>query len=270
MLTNDQASLTLQALRSYEEQGWSAPLLLLDNGTGDDAAAVREEFAHRLGNDLSVYGEGRNFGATAGRNYLGARATSDWLLFVDNDVLFTDELATFMSELKQSPADIVLPIIVGSDGRVWAAGGIYRPWLSWSSSGYYGAELEAARQHLDRATDFGATACLAIRRVAFEKVFGFDAGYGLYGAEDIDLCLRARKVGAVSARSGVAPVVHLDLGTGVDPMRRYTVLRKTSARLRAQHGVWITRYPSAWFWYLRRSPRLDAPRRVVRTVRSSS
>jgi N-acetylglucosaminyl-diphospho-decaprenol L-rhamnosyltransferase len=269
MLTNDQAQLTLQALHSLETQGWPAPLLLLDNGSGADTAAVSEDFAHRLGADLRIFGEGQNLGATAGRNYVSARATSEWLLFVDNDVLFTDEFVPFLSELAQATTDIVLPIIVGRNGRVWAAGGVYRPWLSWSSGGYFGAPVDVARERLDQAADFGATACLAIRRSAFDNVLGFDAGYGLYGAEDIDLCLRARKAGATSIRSAAAPVIHLDLGSGVDPLRRYAALRKTSARLRSQHGLWLTRYPSAWFWYLRRSPRLDGPRRHLRTVRSS-
>lgn len=265
MLTNDQKSLTLDALQSYEAMGWPAPLLLLDNGQGADGAAVREKFAHRLGDDLQVFGEATNYGVSGGRNYLAGRATSDWLVFVDNDVLFTEEVASLIDELGHSSSDIVLPISLNLEGRVGAAGGTYQPWLSWSRNGYLGAELEVARRDLDRSADWGVGGgCLSVRRSTFEATGGFDAGqHGLYGAEDIDFCLRARKQGARSRRSASAPVIHLDQGAGADPERKYQTLRKSSAAVRATHGVWITRYPSAWFWYLRRSPGLQHSRRTL-------
>jgi GT2 family glycosyltransferase len=266
MLTNDQAALTLEALQSYEDQGWPAPLILLDNGKGGDSASVRERFAHRVGADLQIFGDGTNYGVAGGRNYLAQRATSDWFLFVDNDVLFTDELTRFVDELGRSQFDIVLPIMLDSKGRVSGAGGTYQRWLSWNRSGYVGADVEVARHDLDRAADWGGGACLSVRRSTFEAMRGFDAGqHGLYGAEDLDFCLRARKAGATTRRSAAAPIVHLDAGAGADPVRRYQVLRTASAHLRQAHGVWLTRYPSAWFWYLRRSPRLQAERRLLRS-----
>jgi GT2 family glycosyltransferase len=265
MLTNDQESLTLAALQSYEDLGWPAPLLLLDNGKGGDSESVRRRFAHRLGDDLAVFGDGTNYGVAGGRNYLAQRATSDWVAFVDNDVLFTEEAGRFVEELGSSSSDIVLPIILDREGRVWSAGGTYRPWLSWSENGYAGEAVEVARRDLGASADWGAGACLAMNRSTFEAMRGFDAGqHGLYGAEDIDFCLRARKAGARSARTALAPVVHLDVGAGADPKRKYRVLAKSSARVRAAHGAWVTRYPSAWFWYLRRSPRLQLPRRLLR------
>jgi glycosyltransferase involved in cell wall biosynthesis/GT2 family glycosyltransferase len=267
MLTNDQETLTVAALQSYEDVGWPAPMLLLDNGAGRDSESVRERFSHHLDHDLQVFGEGTNFGVAGGRNYLARRAASDWLVFVDNDVLFTAEILDFIGELGRSGADVVLPIILSSEGRVWSAGGRYRPWLSWSRSGFSGAAVESARRDLRRNADWGAGACLSVRRSTFEALGGFDAGqHGLYGAEDIDFCLRTSKSGGTTARSAAAPVVHLDVGAGADPERRYQHVRKSSARVRAAHGVWITRYPSAWFWYLRRAPGLDPVRRSIRST----
>ncbi|MGD0081683.1 MAG: glycosyltransferase [Acidimicrobiales bacterium] len=271
MLTNDQEKLTLEALQSYEDAGWSAPLLLLDNGAGGDSASVRERFAHRLGHDLQVFGEGTNLGAPGGRNYLIERANSDWLVFVDNDVLFTEEVALFIDEVVRSSSDLVLPIILGPDGRVCCAGGTFQPWLSWSRNSYVGADVEAARRNLDQGADWGPAACLAVRRSTVEAMRGFDAvQHGLYGAADLDFCLRIRKAGGKSVRSAAAPVIHLDVGARSNPARKYQASRKGSARVRAAHGVWITRYPSAWFWYLRRSPRLELPRRWLRRARASS
>jgi GT2 family glycosyltransferase len=266
MLTNDQTSLTLDALQSYEAVGWPTPLLLLDNGKGGDSESVRERFAHRLGVDLQVFGDGTNYGVAGGRNYLAQRATCDWLVFVDNDVLFTEEVAGLVDELRRSSSDIVLPVILDRGGRVCSAGGTFRPWLSWGRNGYAGADVETARRHLDRYADWGGGCCLSVRRSTFEAVRGFDAArHGLYGAEDIDFCLRARKAGASSVRSASAPIVHLDAGAGADREQKYKALRKAEARLRAAHGVWITRYPSAWFWYLRRWPPLQRPKRVLWT-----
>jgi glycosyltransferase involved in cell wall biosynthesis/GT2 family glycosyltransferase len=268
MLTCDQEATTLGALQSFEDLGWPAQLLVLDNGSGADAAAIRAAFAERLGNgaedaDLRVFSEGANLGATAGRNYLAARARTEWLLFVDNDVLFNSELLELLDELASTEADIVLPIVLSTEGDVWSAGGIYRPLLSWSSNGYFHAAVADARVDLSRAADWGPSCCLAMRRSVFEAVRGFDLGYGLYGSEDIDLCLRARKLGATSTRSATAPLTHLDQGTGKNWAAKLAVLRRTDARLRRQHGVAWARPLGALYWDLRRSQHFEGLRRLL-------
>jgi GT2 family glycosyltransferase len=259
MLTCDQPTLTIAALESYDRAGWPAPVILLDNGGGDDAIAVGDAFGSS-DRELNIVRADRNLGVAGGRNFLAAIASSEWLIFVDNDVVFASELGDLVDELRVTEADLVFPIILAPDGRVSAAGGRYRRILSWSSNGHHGCPVATAQLSRTDATDWGGGACLIVRRGAFDALGGFDERHGLYGAEDLDLCLRAREAGFRATRSLLAPITHLDCGAAADPEERRRRLANAASLVRRRHGVMLAR-PMAYAWYLiRTSPRVRRAR----------
>lgn len=190
IMTLNQATLTLACLRSYEQLGWPSHVVLLDNGGGLDASQVKVAFSQRMPDDLTVLIADSNLGVARGRNHLASIVMTEWIAFFDNDTLFTAELLPFFSDLQVTNADLVFPIVLWPDGRVNSAGGRYRPFLSWSSNGYYGSRLSDARKSLECATDWGLGAAFVVRRECFSDLGGFDTEHGLYGAEDLDFCLR--------------------------------------------------------------------------------
>jgi GT2 family glycosyltransferase len=257
MLTRDQLELTAGALDSYASQGWPATVVLLDNGTGGDAEGVARRFADPR-HDLETVQSRENLGVAGGRNLLARRVSREWLVFVDNDVTFTPELTRALESLTETTADLVFPIVLDREGRVATAGGRYRRWLSWSSNGYHGSSLDEARSSLESAADWGGGACLIVRRSVFLELGGFDSGHGIYGAEDLDFCLRARRRGFKAVRSPHAPVVHLNAMTSIADADRRSSLSRGAALVRQRHGVPLTR-PIATAWYRLRRSRALAP-----------
>jgi len=258
ILTHNQASLTLACLRSYEQLGWPSRVVLLDNGGGSDASRVKVAFSQRMPDDLTVLIADSNLGVARGRNYLASIVMTEWIAFLDNDTLFTPELLPFFNDLRVTNADLVFPIVLWPDGRVNSAGGRFRPFLSWSSNGYYGSRLADARESLERATDWGLGAAFIVRRECFSNLGGFDAEHGLYGAEDLDFSLRAKRTGLQSIRVAHAPVIHLDARSSIPEAERLSSLAKSARLIRSRHGLAVTR-PLSAAWYAFRRSTLLAP-----------
>jgi GT2 family glycosyltransferase len=253
ILTYRQPALVVDALLSLRQQGWPAEVHVLDNGDGSDAAAVEAEFERERGaGHLTVSVAPENLGVAGGRNWLAERADEDWLLFVDNDVEFTDAIGDFVAELDASPADLVFPVILdATGGRVWSAGGTYRPLLSWSRNGFHGLPPGSVDSDPSVAAAWGAGACLAVRAEAMRSLGGFDDGFGRYGAEDLDFCLRASKAGYELTRSRLAPVRHLDARTSLRGSRRNSSLSAAASIIRRRHAPPAGR-PVQWlFWAIR-------------------
>jgi GT2 family glycosyltransferase len=249
ILTFNQLDLTLACLRSYEAQGWPVPVRILDNGTGSDADALTQAFHDRLGDGLEIYSLKENLGVSGGRNFLAERIDSTWVWFVDNDTLFTDELGEFLEDLGHRSEDLIYLMLLDSRGLVLSSGGRYRRILSWSSRGFHNSERSLATQDMEAATDWGTGGVLCIRGAVFNSLGGFDqAAHGIYGSEDIDLCLRARKEGYRAVRVAFAPVIHLGGGHSIGLTERRAALKAGTQAIQRRHGLPLTR-PLAALWY---------------------
>jgi GT2 family glycosyltransferase len=253
VMTFNQEDLTTKALNSLRHCGWPVPVLLLDNGSGADAKLIRDDFQTEVDHDaLRVYDSATNLGVAGGRNHLADLCTSDWLVFCDNDVAFTPELATFVAELHVSRADVMLPVILSTDAKhVWSAGGTYVRWVSWSRNGFHGRLRTTLPADTTASASWGAGACLAVRREVFWSLSGFDTGFAEYGAEDLDFCLRAREAGHVLRRSNSAPIVHFDVRSALPAPTRSRALRSAAARIRQRHGIRASAPLAAAFSWLR-------------------
>jgi hypothetical protein len=137
--------------------------------------------------------EGPAAGPAAARN-LGWRAgESPWVVFVDDDVVPTqDWLADLDTDLSTAPLDVV-----AVQGRVTVPLAPDRRPTDWERNV---TGLESARW---------ITADMAVRRSALEKVGGFDERFPRAYREDADLALRLQAEGGkltVGARRVVHPV----------------------------------------------------------------
>jgi GT2 family glycosyltransferase len=80
------------------------PILLLDNGSTDDTAALCQRWMSELGGRLSIITMPVNIGAPAARNWLlstPAGKQSDWLIFLDDDALVPPKWLNYFGKTMQ-------------------------------------------------------------------------------------------------------------------------------------------------------------------------
>jgi len=155
-------------------------VLVIDDGSTDDTAAIAEGFAPRV----RVFRRS-NQRTAAARNFGVEQATGEWIAFVDHDDLWEPhKLERQMAELARHPeADLCYtgfaPLIKkGNSARI---GKVYEV-----------PPAEDIRRSLYRTVTF-LPSSIVIRRSTFVAVNGFDTK--IYKSEDYDMWLRLLHAG---------------------------------------------------------------------------
>tara|TARA_R110001599_G_scaffold210020_2_gene407264 strand:- start:8883 stop:9830 length:948 start_codon:yes stop_codon:yes gene_type:complete len=154
----------LSIRRRIERLGIEGEIIVIDNGSSDETAALAQENAHQVHSiPRNTVSYARNFGA--------AKANSELLAFVDGDVeltdLWMDCLMTHHEEMLKKPFFVTgAQCIVPGDGT-W----IEKYWFSNLKDRYLGG------------------ANILTSKSAFSNIGGFDES--LTTGEDYDFCLRA-------------------------------------------------------------------------------
>jgi GT2 family glycosyltransferase len=251
---HDHAALTrrcLEALlpalpRDYE-------VIVVDDASGDETPEVLREFSDRI-RSLTLE---ENVGFARACN-AGAEATSgELLVFLNNDTEprpgWLDALVGYAARHPQ--AEVVGAKLVYPNGTLQHAGVVF------GQDGYphnLYAGLPEGHPAVARSRRLQAVtaACMLIRREAFERVGGFDAGYE-NSLEDVDLCLRIGAGGGEVHYCPEATVVHLESASrgrrdrfrrSVDLYRerwRETV-RRDDLTVYAEDGLIEIEYPASY------------------------
>ena len=179
-----------ECLRSLQAQTYSdIEIIVADNASADDSRQVCGRFAA-----VTFVENGANFGFSVGNNLGAARASGEYLFFVNNDMRFAPELVSNLVDVAQVTPDLFALDVKQYtwDGAqvAHAASGFCRP-------GWGGARFLPGVERIQFDADHvvavpvanGANLfCVAER---FRALEGFDPSFFL-GWEDFDLCWRAR------------------------------------------------------------------------------
>jgi N-acetylglucosaminyl-diphospho-decaprenol L-rhamnosyltransferase len=232
------------------EVGWGdgAPVIVVDNASPDDSAAVAR--AHSVGATViesavnSGFGSGCNLGAAAGR--------SANLFFLNPDARLTPGTTSrLLRELDQDPTlGAVGPALADPSGAYRAASAGYEPGLR-SVLGHFlllgrvpglrrwFRPLQLPEGSGEHRPDWASGAALVVRREAFEEVGGFDESMFLY-MEDVDLCRRLREHGwSIGYEPGVVALHELGGTQGPEQSTRWA--RAFHAYLLRRHGATYAR-----------------------------
>lgn len=223
-----------------------AELIIIDNDSGDDTAAVARAGAP----DARVLDSGRNGGFAAGCHAGVALARGRWLLFVNPDAV--PEPGSIDALLDCARHDPRVGIV---GGRCLAADGSVDPRSWWRRPGLWSAfcfatmlsslfpgnrvfDPESSRPWSAEATEtrrvpiVPGTFMLVARR-AWDETGGFDQAFFMYG-EDVDLCLRAAGLGHLSMVTGRA-VFHHEGGASSTSLRKLVLLFTGKATVLRRH-----------------------------------
>lgn len=209
-----------RALRSIAaEAGPSWEAVVVDNASTDGSAEQALTFGPCV--RLVRNAENRGFGRAVNQ---GVAATVAPLVLVMNPDAWLEPgaLAALVAELDRRPECAMAgPRILDPDGSVQGSArgdpdmltglfgrtGRVRRWLPGLAVAQRNVVTVDPEDGGSRAVDWLSGACVLVRRGAFERVGGFDAGYFLYW-EDADLCRRLRGAGFTVRYVPGATAVH--------------------------------------------------------------
>ncbi|MFW6126095.1 MAG: glycosyltransferase family 2 protein [Chloroflexota bacterium] len=195
---------TTECLESVAAQSYpSYAITVVDNASdGDDAARLKRRF----GSLIQLVQNDRNYGCGEGynRGILAAveRDDPEYVLVLNNDVVLDPGLLGELVAVAESDERIgvVGPKIYYYDYRgrkdiIWSAGGTLHYWSPRIPYQRGVGREDGPEFSSRRDVDWLSGAVLLVRPSILRKVGFFNPWY-FYGAEDIELCLKARRHGA--------------------------------------------------------------------------
>ena len=176
----------LEALERSTPNLISYELILVNNGSTDGTA----EYLGTLTGNVTIITNSSNLGFARACNQGGRIATSEYLVFLNNDTLPKPGwLEALLDGIEQDGADICGARLLYPDGKVQHAGVAFNE----DSIGYHifnGFHANSPAVTRKRFMQCVTAACMMLRRELFTTLSGFDEGY-VNGYEDVDFCLRA-------------------------------------------------------------------------------
>ena len=212
VVTHESASTIDDCLQRLRDAVGVAEIRVVDNASSDDTVSVVQR--HALADPrVRFVANPDNPGFSVGCNQGADDSVSPWLAFVNPDLQVLPDTLTRLRDLAVGTGREAL---LGAD-LVDEAG--VRDAAARRRDPDFGAMLTApgaasrlgvevddtqALQPLDALSG----ALMVMPRALFRRIGGFDEGYRLH-AEDLDLCRRARAVGALVAVANGVRVVHI-------------------------------------------------------------
>jgi GT2 family glycosyltransferase len=226
VLNRDGADLLRRLLAGLKERTDypSLELILVDNGSGDGSLefirAVEAPFP------ISIVANPLNESFSDGCNQGAELASGDLLLFLNNDIepFEPSWLRELVACLRGSGAGAVASTLLCRDEEhrmsfsygygVAHRGLSFREEEGMIHPGLHDWEADPLDADLGKDAERRAVAAasLLVAREAFERVGGFSHGY-VYGAEDVDLCLKLRAAGFDIVCGGRSIAIHHPVST---------------------------------------------------------
>ena len=222
---------TSQCLRSLERIGPSCHVILVDNGSQDGSV---DYLAARFPSvEIIPLVENTGFGAACNRAIRSAleREGCQYILLINNDAVMAPNALTKLMEAAESfpETGIFGPKVYYQDkpDKIWYAGARMRRGVL-AATGTGRGQVDRGQFDHPIPVDYVFGAAMLVRREVFDCVGLFDESFFLY-LEDLDLCLRARKLGFSLLFVPQACVWHIGSASteGDLDLRKYHYIKST-------------------------------------------
>jgi len=187
--------------------GIEAEVLVMNNDEG--ALASAEELKGEL--DLQIIELQKNVGFGRAHNRGFEKSRGEYVLFLNPDTRILPGALKEMIDVfaYDEKIGIAGPLLVDSAGKIQPeCFGAHRTPLSTAGKKIFARRKQPQHVRGDIfETDWISGGAMLVRRDIFEKTGGFDENFFMY-FEDVDLCLRAKKLGAKIAINPKARIFH--------------------------------------------------------------
>ncbi len=249
-------ALTLRAIQSaLDQHGPSLEVIVVDNASTDGSAAA---IARTLP-QVHLMAQETNLGFAQANNLAGAVARGRYLLLLNPDAVALPGAFAEITDFADlwPHAMIWGGRVVGADGRTNPRSCGCRPTLwsviavaaglstIWPNSPFCNGEAMPGWDRDEmRHVDIVIGCFLLIRRQDWRRLGGFDPAYFMYG-EDVDLSLRAARLGGRPAITPRAMIVHEE---GASQRLTPREIQLLAARIRyvREHLPRLHRAPAVW------------------------
>ena len=191
----------------------SVEIIVVDNGSGNAEVKKLQKLRDELGFKLLT--SEKNLGFAAGCNFGAELSEGELLLFLNSDTKNHTGVIEMADVLKNdSKIGVLGGRIVKSNGKTEkSAGKFYNLWNLFLML-FLGERLDTPRVAPKdyQKVEWVSGGFMMVRKDAFDKALGFDEDYFMY-LEDMDLCMRLKKLGFWSYYFPKASVVHLEHGS---------------------------------------------------------
>ncbi len=188
-----QSSTVTELVESLIKEKTVGQIIVVDNSEDKGEAKRLKENLDDLKVKIVVSDE--NLGFAAGSNVGFKQTRSDYVAFVNPDIVYEGDLDQILNGVRSLGADIVAPVMVDKKGNLIPTAGHF-PKLSLKFWRYLLLWVEKINHDINHPirVDWVSGAFIVVRRDVFEALSGFDKKFKLY-YEDLDLCWRAKKNG---------------------------------------------------------------------------
>jgi GT2 family glycosyltransferase len=238
-------------------------VVVVDDASADETPELLRSFEGRV-RTLTLE---ENVGFARACNAGAEAAAGDLLVFLNNDTEPRDGwLQALLGYAEQHPrAAVVGAKLVFPSATVQHAGVVFGQ-DGYPHNLYAGLSEDHSAVERSRALQAVTGACMLVRRSAFERADGFDAGYE-NSLEDVDLCLRIGAEGGEVHYCHEAVVVHLESASrgrrdrfarSVELYRRRwrESVRRDDLAIYAEDGLLEVEYPASYPLRFSISPQL--------------
>lgn len=211
-------------------------IVVVDNASTDGTPdMIRERFPH-----ARLVENERNTGYGAANNQAATLARAPVLALLNSDAIVPPGWAgPLLAALELPGVGVVVPTLVHLDGTLQTAGAVLGADGSVLALGN-GADPGDPLYAFSRTCDFGAGACLLVRREAYLAVGGFDPVYDPAYFEDADLCLKLAAEGQRTLYVSEVRVAHRQFASS-DRARAEELFRRSRAPFLERWGDTLAR-----------------------------
>ncbi len=181
-------------------------IILIDNASSDNSVEILEkEFSEKV----RLIENKENIGFSAANNQGAKLAQGKYLFFLNSDTKLTANILPIIANIfvNQANFGILAPQLLTANLSPQAGAHGRFPTLSSLTTRKTKENWKKIISPSLWQTDWVSGAALIIRKELFEKINGWDENFFLY-FEDVDLCLRAHKVGAKVGLCPEASLIH--------------------------------------------------------------
>lgn len=184
----------------------NAEVIVSDDGSGADLSILSFLFP-----SVRILTATKNRGFLLNVNNAATKAKGEYIVLVNNDVIVhrraLDELIETFD--RSSRVGIVGGMVLASDGLVQECGGaIWNDATAWNL--FRGQSENEGLPRNIREADYVSGCWLAIRKSVWDTVGGFSPEFAPAYCEDMDLCLKVRKLGMRVVVNPHSRITHLE------------------------------------------------------------